>query len=512
MVAPQIGESRSKMVRNTVFLAVNNIGGTALTLVQLAVLSRYLGTGEFGLFVTLRGFSLLLATIMLFGLPNVLVRFIPSYESRGERSRAAALFARSVVVVLALGAMLFATRGGWSAWMPSGIRESAPTNELILWMALSAVALALKMLLFGAFNGLREMRAQTALELSYLALFTAYIVVNRSALDVTSLFTAMCACNAIAFAAGVPVFAVLTRRLIPGARPPRAAGVRLPALPTYWAGSVLLSIVALAFTDVDRFVMSSMVPVAAISVFHVASRIHGLLKKFLGLPLIAAQPEVTRIYEEGRMHELLGKVRLFTKGTVVAAFFVAAIVVVSGRDAVTILSGPQYGDAYGILVVLVCAIPVAAVAAPLLTTMRALHYMKWAVVCDAVWMAVYFGSFFALVSTLGVMGMAVAHLLAAAGQMLVAISIAKREGFFGGIGSRIGGVAAVLAAGAVAGAVVTAKLGVEASLACIIVSPVIAKFVLHRLGVFDESERERIVDLVPTALGKRGAVWMLSGD
>lgn len=510
MAETGVAVKRSKIAENTVFLAAASGGGAVFTLVQLAVLSRFLDTNLFGLFVALRGFSLLLATIVLIGIPQVLIRFVPSYESRGERGRATLLFIGSAVVVLLLGILVVSLSGRWAGWMPAGIRDLHPSIDVLFWVALASLALALKMLLYGGFNGLREMRMQMILELTYLAALTVYIAVQRHALGVALLFKAICFLNALVFIAGVPVYILLARRLITDCSAPKGEGIVLPGIVPYWIGSILLSFVALAFTDVDRFVMSSVLPVAVISIFHIASRINGLLKKFLGIPLIAAQPEITRIYEDGRINELVGKIGLFTKGTFVASCFVSGVVAIAGRDIIAVLSGPAYREAYPLLVLLLLAIPVAAVAAPLLATMRALHYMKWAVVCDFVWMVVYFGVFFLLVSVIGVMGMALAHLLAAATQMITAVVISRREGFFFGPVSKLGRVIVTYLVVVSVGIVITTKLGIWASALCIILSPFIGRFLVGRLKVFDASEKEHIVDLIPVGAGKRTIQWVLS--
>ena len=121
---------------------------------------------------------------------------------------------------------------------------------------------------------------------------------------------------------------------------------------------------ALAFTDVDRFVMSSVLPMAAISLFHVASRVDALLKRFLALPVLAAQPEITRVYEEGRWTDIASRITLFTKGMVVAALFCTALFAVIGRDIIVLLSGGAYAAAYRVFLVLLPTVPVAAVVLP----------------------------------------------------------------------------------------------------------------------------------------------------
>lgn len=509
MAAKALVGRGSKIAENTVSLTVSGAAGLIFTVIQLGVLSRSLPGDSFGLFVALRGFSLLLSTVILVGLPQVLIRYLPSYQSRGKRMRALLLFVISIFAVLALGCVLYAGHGWWRGWIPEGL-HSLLAGTVTVWMLLASVTLALKLILYGGFSGLREMRMQMFLEPLYLCALTIYIVINRTGLSVLRLFQIIFLLNGIVFCIGVPILVVLLRRLIGEQEPDLHEQIVLPSFVPYWGGAIMLSFVALAFTDVDRFVMSSVLPVSAISIFHVASRINGLLKRFLGMPVIAAQPEITRVYEQGRGTELAGKLGLFTKGLFAASILAAGLVAVIGKDAISVLSGSAYSEAYRILLVLLPTVPVAAIVAPLLITMRSLHFMHWAVLCDFVWMAGYFGTFSLFVSWWGVIGMGVAQIAATVIQMIVAIAIARREGFYGGLGTRLPRVLLVVAVGVPLGMVVTGKLGVAASVAALAVFPVACKLIVRALGIFDDTEKRHIADLVPGGPGRRIAMWLLS--
>ncbi len=503
--------TRSKIAENTIFLAASGAASVVFTLAQLAVLSRFMSAEEFGLFVTLRGFSLLLATVVLVGLPQVLVRFLPTFEARGAPGRSIAVFLGAAAIVVALGAALVWTAGLWQRALPGGVRALAGSSALILWMTLSSVTLALKMLLYGGFNGLREMRMQMLLELAYLFLLTAYFVHERGRLDAAFIFAAMFFLNGAVFAAGVPVFVRMARDHA-GRAGAAESGIVVPNLLSYWAGSICLGIVALAFTDVDRYVMSSVLPMAAISLFHVASRVDALLKRFLALPILAAQPEITRVYEEGRWEDIAGRMGLFTKGMVVAALCCTALFAVIGRDIIVLLSGGGYGGAYRVFLVLLPTVPVAAVTAPLLATMRSLHFMRWAVLCDFLWMAVYFGTFFFFASALGPEGMAAAQIAASLVQMAAAVVLARREGFYGGAGARLGRVVLVLAPATACGMVITARVPLYAAIVVVALSPVLGRALLRSLRVFDREETDRILGLVTVPAGRRFVAWMLSAE
>jgi O-antigen/teichoic acid export membrane protein len=185
------GVTRSKVAENTIFLTVSGAASLVFTLLQLAILSRHLSESDFGLFVTLRGFSLLLATVILLGLPQVCIRFLPTFEARNDPRKSILVFAVSGAIVVALGVVLYDTSGFWQRIMPAGLRGLICSHELIVWLSLSSVTLALKMLLYGGFNGLREMRMQMLLELVYLAMLTMYMIFERGRLSVELLFAAI---------------------------------------------------------------------------------------------------------------------------------------------------------------------------------------------------------------------------------------------------------------------------------------------------------------------------------
>ncbi len=504
--------TRSRIVENTVSLTVNGFCSLFFTVIQLGILSRFLGSDIFGLFVSLRGFSLLLGTVVLVGLPQVLIRFLPSYQSRGRRGAAVLLFLCSFSAILVIGALLYGGRHLWIGLLPGRIRQFSIDPQTMRWLVIASVALAAKMLLYGAFSGLRVMKMQMILEFFYSLAFTLFLVAGRATLDVTILFRAIGLLNALTFLAGAPIFFLLLFKLIPASRSAADGEIALPALMPYWLGSLVLSFVALAFTDVDRFVMSLALPVSAISIFHVASRINFILKRFLGIPILAAQPEITRVFEEGRGDILSDKIRLFTKVTLVSSFFLIGLFAVIGRDVIRLISGEAFLDAYIVLLLLLPTVPIAAVSAPLLATMRSLNYMKWAILCDCLWMIFYFGSFFFFVRLMGVKGMAVSQIIASVAQMLVAVRFAKGEGFFGGIGERVGRVLIFLLVVAPVGIIVTYIGGLPVSVAIALLAPFIGRFLLRRLNVIETSERNEILDMIPVRFGKRAIGWLVPSE
>ncbi len=509
MAEEEIIQGKSKIAGNSASLALSGAAGMVFTLVQLSILSRALDGEMFGAYVALRGFSLLLATVILVGLPQVIVRFLPSFQSRGEVSRAIRLFIYSSLVVLCLGLLVFLFIGRIGSLIP----DASPvlvTDRILLWMAVSSLAIALKLILYGGFNGLREMRFQMAFEVCYLGALTGLIFSFRDSLSIAALFRMISFLNLAVYVAGAPVLIGYMNRVIGKAGPIDSPAVLQPGFLSYTGYSILLSFVALAFTDFDRFVMSSVLPFSAISVFHIASRICSLIKRFLGFPVVALQPEVTRIYEEGRWDQLSGKIALFTKVTVLASIFFSVLAAVSGREIILLLSGDRYAEAYPVMLVLLTGIPIAAFVAPALSAMKGLDHIRWVALCDFVWMAVYFGTFFLFVGKWGIIGMAMAQVLASVVQMSVAVAVSRKEGFYGGLGH--GTCRAIAALLLIAGpwVMLSRSLGLYAVAISIAVSPLILRAVIAGLKVFDPQEVDTLKAMIRHKYVNRILAWMLS--
>ena len=511
MVEEEIIRGRSKIAGNSVSLAVSGAAGMVFTLVQLSILSRTLDGDLFGAYVVLRGLSLFLATIILVGLPQVIIRFLPSFQNRGEVAKALRLFIFSSIAVLSIGFLIFFSIDRLKSFL-SEAQSAFLTDDILFWMAVSSVTIALKLILYGGFSGLREMRLQMIFEICYLAALTGLIVIFQGSLSITLLFKLISILNGAVYLAGAPVLIRYIRSVIGTARHKNLSGVVQPAFLSYMGYSLLLSFVALAFTDFDRFVMSSVLPFSAISIFHVASRINSLIKRFLGFPVVALQPEVTRIYEEGRWDQLPGKIALFTKITVIAAFFFSVLAALSGKEVILLLSGSQYAQAYPVMLILLVSIPIAAFIAPVLTAMRGLNHIKWVALCDFLWMAVYFGSFFIFVSKWGIMGMAMAQVLASIVQMSAAVALSKKEGFYGGLGRGTGKAVIAFLLLAPPWILLARNLGLYAVFISLAVSPLVLRTVLIRLKVFDPLEVATLREIVPQKAGQRLLTWLIDTE
>ncbi len=414
-------ERRSRFVGNTAALAVSTVLATVLTLVQMRILAASLPMATFGLFASLRGLSLLVSMIAANGFPQVLTRFLPEHASRGARASAVRLSASALLLTVAacvvLLAVVIAARREFFAHVPTPELDA----RLLVWFSVTTIAVAVKLVLYGGFNGLRRFGSQTVFETGALVLQVGWMALEADRLTLTRLFEIVGVTSIVVALVATPWFAGRVRRDV-------AAGVAVGATTpyrAYWWGALGLSVVALAFSDADRWVLSNVLALEALSLFHVASRIARLANRFIAIPVLAFQPEVTRVDAEGRGDVVHLSTRAFFKASVLAAVFAAAAIAVYADDLIRIASSGAFLDARVTLWLLAASIPLSAMTAPLTAVMKSLDGVRAALACDLVWACAYLTLLVALAKPLGVAGAGVATLVACVLQLLTAARLAS---------------------------------------------------------------------------------------
>ena len=409
----------SRFVGNTAALAVSTVLATALTVFQMRILAGSLAMDEFGLFASLRGLSLLISMLAANGFPQLLTRFLPEHAARSQRAAAARLAAVTVTatamacVVLLL--MTFMLKGHAFAAVPA----DELSTGLLAWFALTTVAVALKLVLYGGFNGLRRFGSQTAFETGALVLQVGWMAMEADRLTVTRLFEIVGITSALVALAAVPWFVKRLRADVPaGAH----AGTK-PAYGAYWWSATGLSVVALAFSDADRWVLSTVLALESLALFHVASRIARLANRFIAVPVLAFQPEVTRVASEGRGDVVALSTRAFFKASVLASVFAAVGIIVYADDLIRLAANDTFLGARTTLWLMAASIPLSAMTAPMTGTMKALDGVRRALACDLAWASVYIVFLLVLASIFGVVGAGMAQLAACAVQLILAMRL-----------------------------------------------------------------------------------------
>ena len=415
------GESR--FVSNTVALVLQTVVATLLTLVQIKLLANYLSKDDFGLFASLRGLSLLLATLAANGLPQLLIRFIPVYETRKDRRQAVRLgvscVAGSTLLLAAVVVIVQLLKVRTFAFVP----PETLSPGFYLWFYATTLGVMLKLILYGGLNGLRRLATQVAIETLSLAGILAWIVFARESLTIPGLFRILGVVNLAASAAALPLFfgglVQSTSGDAPAGREPAKGYLGY----LWWAAG--LSLVALAFSDVDRYLLAQVISLEMLALFHIGARIARLANRVLGVANLAFQPEVTRLDTEGREDRVVQSTMIFLKFNTTIAFLMAAVIVVFARGIIVIVASRDYLGAELLLIVLAASLPLSTMTAPITSVMKAIDQVREALLCDLAWAAAYIVLMFTLAPVVGIVGVGLAQLFACLAQLLLAISVSS---------------------------------------------------------------------------------------
>lgn len=501
---------RSRFVSNTAALAASTVVSTVMTLVQVKILAAYLLPETFGSFAALRGFSLLISMLAANGLPQLLVRFLPVHESRRQLSLSLALSGACFFLALfLLTVFVFVVEANrplffefLSASEPIGTGRS---GSLFLWFYATTMGVTLKLVLYGGFNGLRRLSVQTILELASLIIQVAWIYLWREQLSLARLFMILGVTSLAASVVGLPwYFARLYRDVVPDGAKADNDGARV-GYGGYWLGATGMSLVALAFTDVDRYVLSKVVALEVLSQFHIGARILRLTNRFLSVPVLAFQPEISRLDAERRSELVYSTTTVFFKFNTAVASAAAIVVAALAPELVRLVSNDRYDAAAPFLQLVAISVPLTAMTAPLTAVMKALDQVRAALYCDLTWAVAYIALSLQLGKWYGLTGVGTAQVVACLVQLLMALWLGRVKP---GVGEVLPVAAKSLFAGVVAFCPIVLAgwllpdpaLALFAKAVLAIAGVVLFRIVLVKaLRLFDPEERGALVSLMERA-------------
>lgn len=344
-----IGRVASLLRRKGVQALVIKIGSAAGALVMFALIARRLGDVEFGLYAFGMSIAFFLSMALNFGLPTLVLRYLPAAWETGNPDRAAG--------VLRYGlrrtgqAMLLTVPGiAIAAALSSVALDSANRPAFWAWTFLLAIGLIAADVLahvLRSFGHVSSALVPRDIGWRYLAPVLVFAAVGLGA--PADAVTAM-AVTALLLAGLVGLQALAWRRLVP-LRPaadmdPQLAREIDRAMPSYWGMSIAASLEQHATVAVVGWVLGE---VAAGEVF-VAMRVASLLS----LPLVAgnvvAAPKIAVHHEKKEPDEVQ---RVCRELAIVASAFASIGVlamIFAGRWMLS-LFGPDYADALPLLLV-----------------------------------------------------------------------------------------------------------------------------------------------------------------
>jgi O-antigen/teichoic acid export membrane protein len=532
----QTERGESRFVPNSVALVVQTVAATLLTLLQVKLLANFLSQETFGLFASLRGLSLLLATLAAHGLPQLLVRFIPVHESRRERAVALRLVAGCSLLSLAGLAVAVAVTQAVERPVFRFVPPGTLTTGLLVWFYVTTLGVMLKLVLYGGLNGLRRLASQVMIETISLLAVLAWLFAERHDLTLASLFRILGVVNLATVAAGYAVlFGGLGRAV--GAQAPtggeaagsagekrrdeaRVGGISYrPEYTSYLLWAAGLSLVAIAFSDADRYLLAQILSLELLAAFHVGARVGRLANRLLGVANLAFQPEVTRLDAEGRRTRVAESTRIFLKFNTIVSVWMAAALIMFAREVIVVVASAEYAAAVPLLVLFALSLPFSTMTAPLTSVMKAVDQVGGALWCDLGWAVCYVGLIFALASPLGLYGVGIAQLLACAVQLALALALSRLPG---AAGEAAGLAWKLLVAGAAAfvpvwfvGSVLSgspAAVVVAAKAAAFVAGSAVFRFMVRFLRVLGDDERGVVFSMLESRrMGFVGALVGVSG-
>jgi O-antigen/teichoic acid export membrane protein len=503
----QVERGESRFVSNTVALVFQTAAATLLTLLQVKLLANYLPQTTFGLFASMRGLSLLLATLAAHGLPQLLVRFIPVHDSKRERRETLRLAGACSFLSLAGLVVVGALAQAASRWAFRFVPEGTLSGELYFWFYVTTLGVMLKLVLYGGLNGLRRLASQVLLETLSLLAVLVWFIAARGDLTLSVLFRILGVVNLATVATGYVVFfRGLGGTVRAGVADPLPVSDRLAERGAggvsyrkdysgYLVWAVGLSLVAIAFSDADRYLLAQVLSLELLAAFHVGSRVGRLANRLLGAANLAFQPEVTRLDAEGRGARVVESTRIFIKFNTALSLWMTAALIVFARDVIVIVSSAAYVTAVPLLVLFALSLPLSTMTAPLTSVMKAVDQVRGALWCDLAWAVCYVGLIFALAPAFGLVGVGYAQIAACAVQLALALRLSRLP-FGPGEVLRLswklvlsGGAAflpAWIAGAVLAGLPVPAIFAVKAIV--FVAGSVIFRYMVRLLRVFDDEE------------------------
>jgi O-antigen/teichoic acid export membrane protein len=497
---------RSRFVGNTVVLAVSTVLATALTVAQMKILAGALPMATFGLFASLRGLSLLVAMLAANGFPQLLTRFLPEHAAKSERASARRLVLTALAITTIACAVLIAVVVGAQSIFLAPVPPAQLDTPLLFWFAVTTLAVAIKLVLYGGFNGLRRFGSQTVVETGALVVQVAWMAIEADRLTLTRLFEIVGSTSLVAALAAMPWFASRLRRDVPA----NSTGTPALSYREYWLGAAGLSLVAIAFSDADRWLLSTVLTLESLSLFHVASRIARLANRFIAIPVLAFQPEVTRVASEGRDTVVELSTRAFFKASVVASVLAAAAIAVCAGDLIRLASNDAFLAARPTLFLLAASIPLSAMTAPITAVMKARDGVRAALACDLAWACTYLALLLVLAARIGVVGAGVAQLVACVVQLALAARLATVKPTVAEALSSLG-KALVCAALAFTPALIASGLGMPRPVVWVLAAVAVWMYLrfARRFAVLTGEERARILQSLGGHGLARGLAWWM---
>lgn len=400
-----------RILQNTAWLLGGKTFGGILSLFYLAIVTRTLGVEGFGQFAMIVGTAQAIAMFVTFDTWQVVIRYAAGLDRKGEGEGA---FGRLI------GLCALFDIGGALVGVALAVAVTQGFAPMLGWsdaVAVQALAFVAVMLLSVKSTATGVLRVENRYDLStyaesvipFVRMLGAAVVLQMGG----GLFGFLIAWAA-AEAVHAIVYNILAWRQARGAlrwrylKDARAAWAAHPGIGGFLG--ILNAQVTLnnGAQNIGLLVIGLFVSPAAAGLYRIASQLSGAMAKISTLLSRAIFAEVNWAREEGgkaAMRDLYGRANrmLYISGAVVMA-----VIVLTGKPILTVMSGPEFAAAYPIMVLLGLAAVINLIGAMNEPTLLSGEGAKTALILQAVATAMYAGLMAVLMPFYGAMGAAAA--------------------------------------------------------------------------------------------------------
>ena len=419
---------RSRLLRNTGWNLLGEGAPLAAALISIPVLIHAIGVERFGA-LTLTWALLGYLSLLDFGLARALIQRIAGLAGAGRMDEVARAVWPPLIIMGSVGAVAGAALWLTADWLADGVIHASGQVEGEIAGALRMAAPIVPVaLVSGGFRGILE--GLNRFDLAN-AVKTPVGVLNYlsplAVLPFTDSLVAVVAAVAVGRIAGLLAFAALAARTVPGLS--RSFGWHSENLRHFlvMGGWISVSnVVGPAMLYVDRFILASLVPMAAVAYyttpFEVVTRL-----LFIPAALAGALYPAAAAADRTEPHRLGALVE--TGGLAVAAVFLPVLVAafLAGPPVLRVWLGPAFEAEGGpVLCVLALGVFLNAVAYVPFAVIQGLGRADLTAKMHLCELPLYIGVLYALVGQWGIQGAAIAWTLRTGGDLLVILVLAAR--------------------------------------------------------------------------------------
>lgn len=363
MLARLGGEHLSAVIMRSISgVAVVKVIGAALGFIAHVVLARLLGVEEYGVYLLVWTWVVLLDQFTRLGFDKAIVRFVPQFNARGHFTKIRELISASTRATLLASSVVALSGIAFVVYLDDWLK---PGNDKAFIIGLLVLPLVT----------LNEMRQCTlrGLKLVSLAL-VPQIVVRHSLLIVGALILLGVAQNVgsstalvltlVVFSVTLGISTLWVHRHLPTREGDNGTGdygnenwigKALPFLITSSAGFLQRRI--------DVVVLGAFAAASEVGEYGAAVRVLTLVSFGLGIVGMAVTPFFSELHDNDEYEKLQKLVGFITLAVSAFTITVGGAVVIAGPWVLSIF-GPEFVDGYGVMVVLIIGSLFAALAGP----------------------------------------------------------------------------------------------------------------------------------------------------